>query len=282
VGDLRPAACPISGTTEARRVFAYTEPPQGEIGFKRRTGQAYYREIWQFEVSNHFVSCHGMDVATSYSGDYVDATYADKGGMARTFQRIIALPAEKSDNVGRMRQLKSIAEAHFQRAADIQVLDVGAGLGVFPYIVRQAGWTCTALDPDERAVSHIRENVGVKAVCGDFMTAEDLGRFDIITFNKVLEHVPDPIKMLRHSHKSLNRGGMVYVELPDGEMAAREGFEREEFFVEHLHVFSFASAAMLANRAGFAPILMERLREPSTKFTLRMYCLPFQAGCDKV
>ena len=40
--------------------------------------------------------------------------------------------------------------------------------------------------------------------------------------------------------------------------------DREEFFVEHHHVFSFASIAILANRAGFAPICVERVREPST------------------
>jgi hypothetical protein len=66
----------------------------------------------------------------------------------------------------------------------------------------------------------------------------------------------------------------VYVELPDGEAAALAGAGREEFFVEHLHVFSFASIVMLANRAGFDPICIERLREPSTKFTLRAFLVP--------
>ena len=45
----------------------------------------------------------------------------------------------------------------------------------------------------------------------------------------------------------------------------------EEFFVEHLHVFSFVSIAMLADRVGFQPIKVERLQEPSTKFTLRAF-----------
>ncbi len=276
--ELRPVACPISGVTRARRVFAYTEPPRGEIGFSRPAGQPYYREVWQFDLSNHFVSCHGMDVATDYAGDYVSATYADEGGMVRTFQRIIALPPEKSDNAGRIRRLQAFAETHFRRATGIEVLDVGSGLGVFPYIVRQAGWQCTALDPDKRAVHHIRENVGVKAICGDFMAADDLGRFDIVTLNKVLEHVPDPIAMLRRVHGFLDEGGVAYIEVPDGEMAFREGPGREEFFIEHLHVFSFASVILLANRAGFAPLLVERLQEPSTKYTLRAFCVPIGAA----
>lgn len=275
--DLRPAACPISGLTRARRVFVYTEPPHGEIGFTRPTGQPYYREVWQFELSNHFVSCHVMDVATGYTGDYVNATYADDAGMIRTFRRIIALSPEKSDNAGRIRRLRAFAETHFRRATDIDLLDVGSGLGVFPHVVKQTGWECTALDPDQRAVRHIRENVGVKAVCGDFMAADNLGRFDIVTLNKVLEHVPNPIAMLRRVHDCLGAGGMAYIEVPDGETALREGPGREEFFIEHLHVFSFASVILLANRAGFAPLLVERLQEPSSKYTLRAFCVPSRA-----
>ena len=49
--------------------------------------------------------------------------------------------------------------------------------------------------------------------------------------------------------------------------AASHGPGREEFFIEHHHVFSPASLAMLA--AGGRPVAgrLERLREPSTKFT---------------
>ena len=69
--------------------------------------------------------------------------------------------------------------------------------------------------------------------------------------------------------------GFVYIELPDGEAAAREeGFGREEFFVEHFHVFSVASIARLAEHAGFEARVIERLREPSSKYTLRAFLTP--------
>jgi SAM-dependent methyltransferase len=277
---LKPAKCPISGVTEARRVFSYNAPPHGEIGFRREAGQAYYREVWQFRISGHFVSCHAMNVATGYTGDYVNATYDGAAGMLRTYNRIINLPPGQSDNAHRMERLRTIAAGHFNRTSNIRLLDVGSGLGVFPHAVKEVGWQCTALDPDPRSIRHIREIVGVDAICGEFQTAEGLGRFDVVTFNKVLEHVTDPIRMLRHAHQALNGGGLVYLELPDGEMAARSGPEREEFFIEHLHVFSLASTVILANRAGFAPILVERLQEPSTKYTLRAYCIPLETTDD--
>lgn len=279
--DLKPARCPVSGATESRRVFVYNEPPTGEVGFKRAADQPYYREVWQFAPSNHYVSCHAMDVATDYTGDYVNATYKDDAGMQRTFQRIVSLPPEKSDNAGRILRLRAFAEKYFQRTVGISLLDVGAGLGVFPYAVKQAGWECTALDPDQRAAQHLSEHVGVKAVCGDFMAADSLGQFDIVTLNKVLEHTPDPVAMLSRTKQFLKPGGFVYIELPDGEMAALHGAGREEFFIEHLHVFSFASIVMLANHAGFHPLIVERLQEPSTKFTLRAFCTPMSSISER-
>ena len=136
------------------------------------------------------------------------------------------------------------------------------------------GWDCTAVDPDERAARHAESVVGVTAVCGDFMLLQDLGRFDVVVFNKVLEHVENPVEMLSRALVHVNPESVVYVELPDGESAACEGFHREEFFIEHLHVFSKASVVRLGERAGFTVIGVERLREPSSKYTLRAFLVP--------
>jgi SAM-dependent methyltransferase len=276
--DLRPTRCPISGVTSARRVFVYDAPPAGEIGFRRAAGEPYYREVWQFDLSNHYVSRHAMRVETDYDQAYVDATYQDSSGIASAFDRIIALPPGKSDNTARFERIRNFAASHLSTTASPRVLDIGAGIGVFPYVVTRAGWSCTAVDPDPRAARHMREKLGITAICADFMNAEGLGRFDIVTLNKVLEHVEHPIEMLRRTLSVLAEDGFVYVELPDGEVAAEAGSGQQEFFVEHLHVFSFASTVILANQAGFDPICVERLREPSTKVTLRAFLTPKRRG----
>ena len=108
---------------------------------------------------------------------------------------------------------------------------------------------------------------------GDFRTVDHaaLGRFEVITLNKVIEHVENPLKLLRAAAPLLAAGGFLYIEVPDGEAASAEGPGREEFFIEHHHVFSAASLAMTVERAGFTLLSLERLREPSTKFTLRAF-----------
>jgi SAM-dependent methyltransferase len=148
------------------------------------------------------------------------------------------------------------------------VLDVGSGLAVFPARMQERGWRATALDPDPRAAEHARTVAGVEAICGDYLAAGGLGRYDLVTFNKVLEHVENPVAMLVRSRDHVREGGLVYVEVPDGEAAAEAGSGREEFFIEHVHVFSAASLALAAERAGLCVRRLERLVEPSGKFTL--------------
>jgi 2-polyprenyl-3-methyl-5-hydroxy-6-metoxy-1,4-benzoquinol methylase len=269
--------CPFCGSTRFSTVFVYEAPPRGEVRFEFSGYSRYHREVLQCEGCGHFQSLHAMDTTGFYEQQYVSTTYGAEG-LRRAFDRITALDPAKSDNVGRVRRILEFARGSLTvrhgEGRPPTVLDVGSGLCVFLHRMKEAGWCCTALDPDERAAMHAREVVGVEALCGDFLSANGLGHFDVITFNKVLEHVREPVAMLAKSASHLNKGGFVYVELPDGEMAVQDGPEREEFFIEHHHVFSLASVALLASRAGFVARLIERLREPSFKDTVRAFLVP--------
>ncbi len=259
-------------------LHVYTSAPEGEVRFQFSSGTAYRRELNRCTGCGHVVSTHRMDTSALYSGAYVDATYGDLAGVRRTFDRINALPPEKSDNVGRVAAILAHARRHFGDDAPRTVLDVGSGLCVFLARMKQAGWQGTALDPDPRAVQHAAQAVGVEGIAGDFMTATPPRRFEVVTFNKVLEHVVDPVAMLARARHWVEPGGLVYVELPDADGAWTVGPGREEFFVEHWHVFSAASLCLLAARAGFIVDALERLQEPSSKFTLRAFLRPGPSG----
>jgi Methyltransferase domain len=255
-----PLHCPC-GADRFTTVHTYFAAPPGETAFGFTD---YRRELYRCSCCGHYISVFAL-AAALYAGAYVNATYGDAAGMQRTYDRIMALPPERSDNTGRVARIAAYA------GAPATILDVGSGLCVFLARMRQLGWACTALDPDPRAADHASRVAGVTGLAGT-LPMPALGRFRAITFNKVLEHVEDPIALLALAHPHLDDGGFVYVELPDGEAAAREaGFGREEFFVEHFHVFSVASVARLAERAGFEAHVIERLREPSGKYTLRAF-----------
>lgn len=262
----------MCGADRFRTEHTYFAPPAGEVKFASAPADSYRREIYRCTLCSHYISVMQL-TEEFYRGEYVDATYGDEAGMRRTYDKIMALPPERSDNVGRVARVTAFADAHL-RAGQRTILDVGSGLCVFLARMKQAGWQCTALDPDERAARHARDTVGISAIQGSLPLSTSHS-FDVITFNKVLEHVADPAALLASSLPLVAPHGFVYVELPDGEVASREdGFGREEFFVEHLHVFSLASLACLAERAGFEARVIERLREPSSKYTLRAFLIP--------
>jgi SAM-dependent methyltransferase len=266
-----PLHCPCGGN-RFTTAYTYFAPPAGEVRFASAPADSYRREIYRCSLCGHFISVFSLADAF-YAGEYVDATYGDAAGMKTTFDRIMALPPERSDNFGRVTRIDAYAAEHLAPGART-VLDVGSGLCVFLARMKQHGWQGTALDPDPRSAQHAIDVAGVTGVVGS-LPSPSIGVFDVVTFNKVLEHVPDPIRLLSLARPHVAEHGFVYIELPDGEAAAREeGFGREEFFVEHFHAFSMASAARLAERAGFEARVIERIREPSTKYTLRAFLTP--------
>jgi SAM-dependent methyltransferase len=252
--------------------FTYNSPPEGETRFDLG-GQIYRRSYWLCGLCGHEFAEHDLDLSGLYSGAYVNETYGAL--LRRSYDRILALPPEQSDNSGRVRRILDFAADHFTVGYHPSLLDVGAGMGVFPLRMKEAGWNCTALDPDPMIGQHLADVVGVRAVVADFLDVKTdyLGQFDVISLNKVIEHVDDPYALLRKAAIMLNRHGFLYVEVPDV-AAAVSGPSREEYFIEHLHVFSPASLAMLVKRTGLNLVSIERLREPSGKYTLRGFIFP--------
>ena len=263
--------CPCDRSMFERK-FTYAEPPVGETAFDW-TGQEYSRGYDRCRACGHWFGVHALDLKDLYSGRYVESTYGDR--MAATFDRIISLPSGRSDNAGRRQRLLDFAADHLASSSNPTLLDVGSGLGVFPYAMKQSGWICTALDPDPCACAHIAERVEVSAMNVDFLTAdsEQLGTYDVVSLNKVIEHVKDPCSMLRKAADATKSGGFVYIEVPDGDGAASEGQGREEFFVEHYHVFSAASLSSTVERSGLQVASLRRLVEPSGKYTLACFAV---------
>ncbi|MDA0266993.1 MAG: class I SAM-dependent methyltransferase [Cyanobacteria bacterium] len=263
--------CPCEGRY-LERTFEYDAPPAGETAFDLG-GQVYSRAYDRCGLCDHWFGHHTLDLSGLYTKDYVDATYGGMKGMAERLDKILALPPERSDNAGRVSYIQTFVENHLPGSCDQRrLLDVGAGIGVFPAAMKALGWQVMGVEPDPRTAKHLQEHVGIQALSVDLLTLfpEQIGLFDVITFNKVLEHVEDPVTLLSHARCLLKPQGYCYVELPDVS-AATEGPRREEFFIEHHHVFSATSMTLLAERAGLSIRLLERLREPSGKFTLRAF-----------
>ena len=147
-------------------------------------------------------------------------------------------------------------------------LDIGSGLGVFPYSIKKIGWNCVSVDPDINSVQHLISDLKIKTLHGNYYKIKYAKKFDFVTLNKVLEHVNNPIKFLQKTNKNLDNSGIIYLEVPDAEKASKYGKNREEFFIDHLHVFSKVSLKLMCKKAGFEILHISRIKEPSGKYTL--------------
>lgn len=93
-----------------------------------------------------------------------------------------------------------------------RMLDVGGGTGHRAALFQRAGFDCTVLEPDERALRVAREQFGLKTVSGLLETADfPSGAFDLITFYHVVEHLPEPATTLQAACRFLRPGGWVVV-----------------------------------------------------------------------
>lgn len=269
---VRPTLRCACGETNLEEVLRYNTPPIGETKFD--IGSTAYRRAYdRCRVCSHMFGRHQLDIVRLYESDYVDGTYGSAEGMRRKFEQILSLPPAKSDNSGRVARVLAYRRLQNPSVAYSRLLDVGAGLGVFPAAMKAAGWHVFAVEPDVRTVQHLNDVVGITAWAQNLfdLPVEKTERFDVVSLNKVLEHVEDPVALLARAAEFVATHGFLYIELPDV-AAIREGADREEFYIEHHHVFSPESFAMLVTRAGLVLQRIERLREPSGKFTLVGFC----------
>lgn len=258
--------CKICRSFKLKKKFDYSKRPEGETTYDDIDYNKYNRKYYKCLKCGHFSSILKMKIDKLYSSKYNDSVYAGK--IKKNFKKINELPPSKSDNFYRVKRIHEfLINRKLNLKKKIEILDVGSGLGIFPYKMKQKKYKITALDPDKRSCMHLRKDLKIKTLHGDFFKVKFKKKFKLVTLNKVLEHVVNPKKMLNKIKKILDNNGLVYIEVPDI-AAARQGKNREEFHLDHLHVFSKNSLLNLISQIKLKKLELRSIIEPSGKFTI--------------
>jgi SAM-dependent methyltransferase len=148
-----------------------------------------------------------------------------------------------------------------------RLLDVGAHAGRFIALARAAGWAAEGLELNPQTASYAAARTGLRVRQlnvheVDLRTAG----FDAITLTDVLEHIPDPIRVLTRAAALLAPGGWIAVKVPSGPGQLRKEQWRGRLVrgyrptladnLVHVNHFSPRSLRIALERAGFTEIVI--------------------------
>ena len=100
-----------------------------------------------------------------------------------------------------------------------KVLEVGCATGYFTKVLVERGCTVVGMELNPEA-ANVAEGWAERVVVGNVDDEEvwnfvDDGSFDVITFGDVLEHLQDPLMVLRRAAQKLTPSGFVVTSLPN-------------------------------------------------------------------
>jgi 2-polyprenyl-3-methyl-5-hydroxy-6-metoxy-1,4-benzoquinol methylase len=98
-----------------------------------------------------------------------------------------------------------------------RLLDVGAHAGRFMHLAQERGWTVEGIELNPRTAAYAEARTGAPVHRVNAHTlALDGHRYDAVVLTDVLEHIPEPGRLLDALRKLLEPGGVVAVKVPNG------------------------------------------------------------------
>ncbi|MCB9506506.1 MAG: class I SAM-dependent methyltransferase [Myxococcales bacterium] len=218
---------------------------KGETGLPDGVAQRYriLFETWAPGTERfvaRYVLCAGCGLviyAPRPTAEEVAAKYAALGGASST---TVHNPTVTTTDRTRSAELfAAVADRVAGRA--VRVLDFGGGTGSLMVRFVEAGLQCSVVDYAPETIA------GVEKLATTIAEVPAERRFDLVIASHVLEHVTDPVAVVRELAGRLSRQGTLYVELPL-ELAGRIPRRREP--LTHINFFAEPSTRALLERAG--------------------------------
>lgn len=154
------------------------------------------------------------------------------------------------------------------------LLDVGCAHGWFLEAAQNSGFRVLGIEPDA-SVFNIASQRGFSMRLGFFPEIlSESDQFDVVVFNDVFEHIPDPNKILKGCIAHLKPNGLLVINLPSStgifyklsrllaKIRLASFFERlwqKDLPSPHLHYFNLKNLNELLRKNGFEPISSGRL-----------------------
>lgn len=192
--------------------------------------------------------------------------YADKYFQeARGSYELEYSEAERQYFRAKIEQRLAVIEQDQTRMKDERkMLDVGCGEGFALSLFRERGWSVKGIDFSSAGVESKNPECLDMLMTGDVfaLLAEEIDReetYDVVWLQNVLEHVIDPVDLLKSLRKLVAVDGMAVVTVPNDcsiiqKAALAEGHIDKAFWVappDHLSYFDHAGLKSIAENTGW-------------------------------
>tara|TARA_B100001093_G_scaffold52260_1_gene44339 strand:+ start:27081 stop:27923 length:843 start_codon:yes stop_codon:yes gene_type:complete len=262
--------CISCGNSRFRNNFLVDREDKFAINGRRKEKPAHY-----FECSD--CGLFTLDDISDYQNIYSDGGYYESEDKNDTlnyiknrFDFVVNLDHGKSDNKERIKRFLNFIDSH--AASKLNILDIGAGMGVFFYeLYGKIKFKGVALELDPYCTLHLKKifkNYPFRVTNELIENFVCDNTFEFITINRVLEHVFNPVNFLKKLKKFITKSSTIYVEVPDSESYYLGGSNDEAFGYGHYHVYSPEALIKVFNLSGYKVSELKRCIEPSNKYTL--------------
>lgn len=212
------------------------------------------------------------EIARFYAEEFYSGQYRYFNNSAREVQEADQAfhDGHRADVCARIESLRG------HPIAGATVLDIGCGWGLTLKYLQARGARCAGFDPAPEAVDYVR-SCGIECVQGgmDRMNVFGDRRFDVVMLMNVLEHLADPVQVLRQIHgQLLAPGGVLVIEVPNEfnsfQLAAQEVYGLDSWWVAppaHLNYFNPATLRRLVEGSSM------RVAHEEASFPMEMFLL---------
>ena len=253
----------FSGTLETVDCPLCDSPPHPKLIFQNSKGIGF----WQCP------DCRVMYASPRFTQESLLDIYEQESFVDYTFYKDWSYGKWKRENRHRsyMTQVMKLDLMARFLAQEDPVLDVGCGTGLLLVEARKRGFLVDGIEPSARLVE-IGNRVLKVPVQQGLLEAFEPGpghKYRGMVIWDVLEHVPDPLNMLRRCKVHLDSGGYLFVQVPNyGGLSnrmktfmCRKRLRRTGFkhfgFPGHLYSFNQRSLGNLLKAGGFTPVVFE-------------------------
>lgn len=156
-----------------------------------------------------------------------------------------------------------------------RIVDIGCGNGFFLRFMKENGWDVFGIESSQTAYRHAK-NFGYDVFNGEMSQFVRKNRnifFDAVNLSYILEHVRNPIKLLKDCKKIIKKSGIICIETPNDFNPLQLQLQRlgkPQWWIsipDHINYFNFNGLEKILHELGF------KIISKSTSFPMEIFML---------